>query len=108
MRILLIGSGGREHALAWKLKRDGVREIIAAPGNAGIAQIARCESVSSEDLPAIVDLAKREKPDLVVVGPEVPLAKGLADKLIDEKIPVFGPTAKAARIESSKVFAKEL
>ncbi|MFH1009800.1 MAG: phosphoribosylamine--glycine ligase [bacterium] len=108
MKILLIGSGGREHALAWKLKQDGVTEIVAAPGNAGIAQIARCEQVASEDLAGIVDLAKREKPDLVVVGPEVPLAMGLADKLADEKIPVFGPAAKAARIESSKVFAKEL
>jgi len=107
-KILLVGSGGREHALAWKLKRDGVREIVAAPGNAGIAQVARCEPVPSEDLAGIVDLAKREKADLVVVGPEVPLAMGLSDMLAAEKIPVFGPTAKAARVESSKVFAKEL
>jgi phosphoribosylamine--glycine ligase len=108
MKILLIGSGGREHALAWKLKRDGAHEIVAAPGNAGIAQIARCEPVTSEDLAGIVDLAKREKPDLVIVGPETPLAMGLSDMLAAEKIPVFGPTAKAARVEASKVFAKEL
>jgi phosphoribosylamine--glycine ligase len=108
MKILLIGSGGREHALAWKLKLDGVKEIVSAPGNAGIAQIARCEPIASEDLAGIVSLAKREKPDLVVVGPEVPLAMGLADELANEKISVFGPTAKAAQIESSKVFAKEL
>ncbi|MBU1937700.1 phosphoribosylamine--glycine ligase, partial [bacterium] len=108
MKILLIGSGGREHALAWKLKKDGAKDIIAAPGNAGIAQIARCEDVKADDVDALVDLAKRETPDLVVIGPEAPLAMGLADKLSDEKIPVFGPSANAARIESSKVFAKEL
>lgn len=108
MRILLIGSGGREHVLAWKLKQDGAGEIVAAPGNAGIAQMARCEPVAAEDLPALVDLAKRERVDLVVVGPEAPLAMGLADQLAAEGIPVFGPTEKAARIESSKVFAKEL
>ncbi len=108
MKTLLIGSGGREHAIAWKLKRDGAKEIIAAPGNAGIAQIARCEQIASEDLAGIVDLAKREMPDLVVVGPEVPLAMGLADMLATEKIPVFGSTAKAARLESSKAFAKVL
>lgn len=108
MKILLIGSGGREHALAWKLKKDGAKEIVAAPGNAGIAQIARCEAVKADDVPALVELAKREKPDLVVVGPEVPLAMGLADRLTEESIPVFGPSAKAAQIEASKVFAKEL
>jgi phosphoribosylamine--glycine ligase len=108
MKILLIGSGGREHALAWKLKKDSAKEIVAAPGNAGIAQIARCETVNADDVDALVELSKREKPELVVIGPEAPLAAGLADRLNDEKIPVFGPSANAARIESSKVFAKEL
>ena len=108
MKILLIGSGGREHALAWKLRKDGAKEIIAAPGNAGITKIARCEAIDADDVDALVDFAKREKPDLVVIGPEAPLAAGLANRLADEEIPVFGPSAKAARIESSKVFAKEL
>jgi phosphoribosylamine---glycine ligase len=109
MRALIVGGGGREHALAWKLVRDQPSiEIIAAPGNPGIAQLGRCVPVSADDVSAIVSLATSEKPDLVVIGPEAPLAAGLADALRAAGIPVFGPSRAAARIESSKAFAKAL
>jgi phosphoribosylamine--glycine ligase len=109
MRALIVGGGGREHALAWKLQKDQPSlEIIAAPGNPGIAALGRCVPVSADDVPTIVRLATNEKPDLVVIGPEAPLAAGLADALRSAAIPVFGPSRAAARIESSKAFAKAL
>jgi phosphoribosylamine--glycine ligase len=109
MRVLIVGGGGREHALAWKLRRDDPSiEIIAAPGNPGIAALGRCVAVSAEDIPGIVTLAMQEKPQLVIVGPEAPLAAGLADALRSVGTPVFGPSRGAARIESSKSFAKAL
>jgi phosphoribosylamine---glycine ligase len=109
MRALIVGGGGREHALAWKLGKDQPSiEIIAAPGNPGIAALGRCVPVSADDVPGIVRLATSEKPHLVVIGPEAPLAAGLADALRSAGIPVFGPSRAAARIESSKAFAKAL
>lgn len=106
MRILLIGSGAREHALAWRLASSH-NEIHAAPGNPGIARVARCHDVAVDDLAAQVALARAHAVDLVVVGPEAPLAAGLVDALEAAGIHAFGPTRAAARLESSKVFAKE-
>jgi phosphoribosylamine---glycine ligase len=108
-RVLLVGGGGREHAIAWKLRRDDpALEIIAAPGNPGIAEIARCVPVGAAAIDALVDLADADQPDLTIVGPEAPLAAGLADALTEQGHLVFGPSAAAARIESSKAFAKQL
>ncbi|MEX2224738.1 MAG: phosphoribosylamine--glycine ligase [Candidatus Rokuibacteriota bacterium] len=107
--VLLIGGGGREHALAWKLAQSPrLGRMIAAPGNPGIAAHARCVAVKDTAVNELVDLAREERPDLVVVGPEVPLAMGLADRLRGAGFPVFGPSAAAARLESSKAFAKDL
>jgi phosphoribosylamine---glycine ligase len=109
MRVLIVGGGGREHALAWKLSRDQPSiEIIAAPGNPGLATLGRCVAVSADDIKGIVALAMREQPHFVLIGPEAPLAAGLADALRAASIPVFGPSRGAARIESSKAFAKAL
>jgi phosphoribosylamine---glycine ligase len=109
MKALIVGGGGREHALAWKLRKDQPSlEILAAPGNPGIAALGRCVPVRMDDVAGIVQLARNEKPDLVVIGPEAPLAAGLADALRSAGIPVFGPSRAAARIESSKAFAKAL
>ena len=109
MRVLIVGGGGREHALAWRLRRDdpGI-EIIAAPGNPGIAAIGRCLDVAATDLGALAALARDLRPDYVLVGPEAPLEAGLVDRLRVEKIPAFGPTQAAASIETSKVFAKQV
>jgi phosphoribosylamine---glycine ligase len=108
MRILVIGSGGREHALVWKLSRSPrVRMILCAPGNAGIARTARCVPIQPQDFEAISELVRREKIDHVIVGPEAPLAAGLVDRLKTLGIGVLGPGQKAARLESSKVFAKD-
>jgi phosphoribosylamine--glycine ligase len=108
MRILVIGSGGREHALAWKIARSPrVEAVFAAPGSDGISRDATCfPSVDVGDLGGIVALARREAVDLVVVGPEGPLAAGLADRLRSAGVAVFGPSQRAARLESSKTFAK--
>jgi phosphoribosylamine--glycine ligase len=109
MRILVVGGGGREHALAWRLARDrSVGEVLAAPGNPGIAQVARCIDVRADDHAALTDLAVRERVDLVVVGPEAPLVAGLADAMDASSVAVFGPSAAAARLEGSKAFAKDL
>ena len=109
MKALIVGGGGREHALAWKLKRDDpTLELLAAPGNPGIAELARCVAVSATDVARIVQLATSERVDLVVIGPEAPLAAGLADTLRAGGIPAFGPSASAARIETSKRFSKEV
>lgn len=106
MKILLVGSGGREHALAWKLAQEA--EVIAAPGNPGIAKVARCAGVPPGDQEAIVSLALREAADLVVIGPEDPLIAGLADRIRDAGVACFGPGAEGARLEGSKAFAKQL
>lgn len=109
MKALILGGGGREHALAWKLKRDDpTLELLAAPGNPGIAELARCVAIPPTDAAKVVDLAVAERADLVVVGPEAPLAAGVADALRGRGIATFGPSASAARIETSKRFAKEV
>jgi phosphoribosylamine--glycine ligase len=109
VRVLIVGGGGREHALAWALRRDDPDlELIAAPGNPGLAAIGRCEAVPVTDLEALATLAARERVDFTVVGPEGPLSKGIVDHFRAKGLAVFGPTQAAARIESSKRFAKEL
>jgi phosphoribosylamine--glycine ligase len=108
MRILVIGSGGREHALVWKLGQSPrVRAIWCAPGNAGIERHARLVPISPSDGPELALLALRERIDLAVVGPEAPLAAGLVDHFTLHGIPVVGPSQAAARLESSKIFAKK-
>lgn len=106
MKILVIGNGGREHALVWRIVRGG-HDVIAAPGNPGIESIARCVNVGVGEHDALVALAGRERVDLVVVGPEAPLVAGLADKLRAAGVPTFGPGAAGARLEGSKAFSKE-
>jgi phosphoribosylamine--glycine ligase len=107
--VLLVGGGGREHALAWKLAQSPrLGRLLAAPGNPGIAAHARCVAVKDTAVGDLVELARQERPDLVVVGPEMPLALGLADRLRAAGFAVFGPSAAAARLESSKVFSKDL
>src|SRR5512134_220182 len=107
MRILVVGSGGREHALAWKLAAEpGVGEVVCAPGNAGIAAVARLADVSAADPERLAELAARERIDLTVVGPELPLDRGLADVFQSRGLRVFGPSRDAAQLECSKVFAK--
>lgn len=106
MKVLVIGSGGREHALCWRLQQDG-HQILALPGSAGMCEVARCLPGSVEDLDGICKCASEEKVDLVVVGPEVPLVAGLADKLRAAGVHVFGPSAKGAQLEGSKVFSKQ-
>ncbi len=107
MKVLVFGSGGREHALAWALARSRrVTEVVCAPGNGGIAQVARLAPVVLSDLDSMVELALREQPGLVVVGPELPLALGLVDLLTERGLRVFGPTQAAAMLETSKSFAK--
>ncbi|MBM3907585.1 MAG: phosphoribosylamine--glycine ligase [Gemmatimonadetes bacterium] len=109
MKVLIVGGGGREHALAWKLCQDDpYLDLIAAPGNPGIEAIGRCEAVSATDVDGLCALAQREKVELVIVGPEAPLELGLVDRLRALGIPAFGPTKAAAEIETSKRFAKEL
>jgi phosphoribosylamine--glycine ligase len=109
MRVLIVGGGGREHALAWKLRRDDPTcEIIAAPGNPGIASLGRCVDVSATDLDALVALARGEGVRFTIIGPEAPLEAGIVDRFRAEGLAVFGPTKAAARIETSKRFAKEL
>lgn len=108
MKVLVIGSGGREHVLVWKLKQSRkVDKLFCVPGNAGIAQIAKCASIKPDNFKAIGDFAHRNKIGLVVVGPEDPLAGGIVDDLRRRRLKVFGPCRKAAKLEASKVFAKE-
>ncbi len=109
MRVLIVGSGGREHALAWKLTQsDRLRELHAAPGNPGIARLGTCHPVRAEDADGLLALAQSLAIDLAVIGPEAPLVAGVADELRHAGIAVFGPSAAAARIEGSKSFAKEV
>jgi phosphoribosylamine--glycine ligase len=109
VKVLIVGSGGREHALAWKLSQSAnLDELHAAPGNPGIAQLGSCHPVRAEDGEGLLGLAHSLDIDLVVVGPEVPLVGGVADELRHAGTAVFGPTAGAARIEGSKLFAKEI
>jgi phosphoribosylamine---glycine ligase len=109
MRVLVVGGGGREHALAWRLAQSPlVEELLAAPGNAGIASVARCVPVPADDIAGIIGLVERERVDLTVVGPEAPLVAGLADELNARGRLVFGPGRDAARIEGSKSWAKDV
>ena len=109
MRVLLVGSGGREHALAWKLTQaDELEELHAAPGNPGIAQIGSCHPVHPSDGEGLLGLARALDVDLVVIGPEAPLVAGVADELRHAGLAVFGPSGAAARIEGSKSFAKDV
>ncbi|HTQ79155.1 MAG TPA: phosphoribosylamine--glycine ligase [Thermoanaerobaculia bacterium] len=108
MRVLVVGQGGREHALAWKLHQSPlVKEIYAAPGNAGIAQVADCVGIGVADIIELADFAEKLKMDLTVVGPELPLTLGIVDEFQKRGLPIFGPTRLAAELEGSKVFSKE-
>jgi phosphoribosylamine--glycine ligase len=107
--VLVVGGGGREHALAWAFRKSpNVGTILVAPGNAGTAQIAQNVAVGTGEVEALAKLARKEKVDLTIVGPEAPLAEGIVDRFVAAGLPIFGPTKQAARIESSKIFAKEL
>jgi len=109
MKILVIGGGGREHALVWKLKQSSsVDRIFCAPGNAGTAEIAENIAISATDLPQLLRFAKQNDVELTVVGPDDPLAMGIVDLFTADKLRIFGPIKSAARLESSKIFAKEL
>ena len=109
MRVLVVGSGGREHALAWKLSQSPVvEEVHAAPGNPGISRIGQCHPIRAEDGESLLELARTLSADLVVVGPEAPLVAGVADRLRRGGVAVFGPSAAAAQIEGSKTFAKDV
>ena len=108
MKVFVIGSGGREHAIVWKLRQSPrVTQIFCAPGNGGICDEAECVPVDVKNIDALVQAASRIQPDLTVVGPEVPLALGVVDEFRRRGFRIFGPTAAAARLESSKIFAKE-
>ncbi|MBW1696967.1 MAG: phosphoribosylamine--glycine ligase [Deltaproteobacteria bacterium] len=109
MKVLVIGGGGREHALVWKISQSPeVKQLYCAPGNAGIAAMATCIPIGAEDIEGLVEFARREKIDLTVVGPEAPLSEGIVDLFDKEGLKIFGPTKKAALLESSKSFAKNL
>jgi len=109
MKVLVVGSGGREHALSWAIaKSPKCKKLYAAPGNAGIADVAECVNIQADDIGGIVTFAKSEKIDFVVVGPEVALVNGLVDKLEDAGIKAFGPSEKAAELEGSKAFMKDI
>jgi phosphoribosylamine--glycine ligase len=107
MKVLILGSGGREHALAWSVRRSKrVTEVVCAPGNGGMAQIARCVPVDLKSLESMVGVVEAQRPDLTIVGPELPLALGIVDALQERRFRVFGPTREAAMLETSKGFAK--
>ena len=109
MNVVLVGSGGREHALAWSLARSPhLTELHAAPGNPGIAALGQCHPVRPEDAESLLALCRSIDADLVVVGPELPLVAGVADELRHAGIAVFGTSAAAARIEGSKALAKDV
>lgn len=108
MKVLVIGSGGREHVLAWKIAQSPLlTKLYAAPGNAGIADLAQCVALSPDDIRGLLDFALREQIDLTVVGPESPLVAGIVDRFQEEGLKIFGPTQAAALLEGSKAFAKE-
>jgi phosphoribosylamine--glycine ligase len=108
MKVLIVGGGGREFGLVWAVQRSArVTEVLAAPGNPGMASLARCVPVAADDLAGLVALAKSEKVGLVIVGPELPLTLGLVDELLEAGIPAFGPSRAAAQLEGSKTFAKD-
>ena len=108
MKVLVVGSGGREHALVWKIAQSKlVDKIFCAPGNGGIAKIAECIDIKQDNVYGLLDFAKKEKIDLTIVGPEAPLALGIVDEFKNYDLKIFGPNKKASQLEASKVFAKE-
>jgi phosphoribosylamine--glycine ligase len=109
VRLLVVGSGGREHTLVWKIAQSPlVKKIFCAPGNGGIRKLAECVNISPTDIQRLADFAGKERIDLTVVGPEAPLASGIADEFLKRGLRVFGPSQAATRLEASKVFAKEM
>jgi phosphoribosylamine-glycine ligase len=109
MKVLVVGGGGREHALVWKISQSPrVTKIYAAPGNAGMAQLAECVQLKAEDIPGLLDFARAQAIDLTVVGPEGPLSMGIVDEFTKAGLRIFGPSGKAAVIEASKQFSKDL
>src|SRR5689334_5380624 len=109
MKVLVVGGGGREHAMVWTLAQSPRRpQIFCAPGNAGIASLAACVSIKSEDIAGLKSFVQHEAIDLTIVGPEAPLALGIADEFRKAKLNIFGPTQRAARLEASKVFSKDI
>ncbi len=109
MRILVVGSGGREHALVWKIAQSKlVQKIFCAPGNGGIAHLAECIDIKADDVFGLLEFARKEKIDLTVVGPEVALSLGIVDEFVKAGLKIFGPNKKAANLEASKVFSKQL
>lgn len=108
MKVLVIGGGGREHAICWKLsKEENVETIFCAPGNAGIESVAKCISIGNNDIDELVSFAKENKIDLTIVGPEVPLVNGIVDEFEKENLRIFGPNKSCARLEGSKAFSKD-
>jgi phosphoribosylamine---glycine ligase len=108
MKVLVIGGGGREHALVWKLKQsDKVGTVFCAPGNAGIKEMAQCVDISVGNITALLDFARKEQVDLTIVGPEEPLTKGIVDLFQQNGLRIFGPDSKGAILEGSKVFTKD-
>jgi phosphoribosylamine--glycine ligase len=109
MKILVVGSGGREHTMIWKLAQSPRKpQLFCAPGNAGIESLATCVAIKADDVAGLKDFAQREKVDVTVVGPEAPLALGMADEFRKAKLKIFGPTKNAARLEASKIFSKDI
>ena len=108
MKVLVVGGGGREHAICWKLSNEeNVEAIFCAPGNAGIESVAKCISIGDSDIDELVSFAKENKIDLTIVGPEVPLVKGIVDKFEKENLRIFGPNKNCAQLEGSKAFSKD-
>ena len=108
MNILVVGGGGREHAICWKLnKESNVEKIYCAPGNAGISNIAQCVNIEDSDIDGLVSFAKENEIDLTIVGPEIPLVAGIVDVFAKENLKIFGPNKKCAQLEGSKAFSKE-
>jgi phosphoribosylamine--glycine ligase len=109
MKVLIVGGGGREHALAWKIRKSRfVSKVYCAPGNAGIATVAKCKKIQATDIDGLLAFVKRKNIELTIVGPEQPLAMGIVDRFEEEGLKIFGPSKEAAKIEASKVFAKRL
>ena len=108
MRVLVVGGGGREHAICWKLSNESnVKKIYCAPGNAGIADVAECIDIKDDNIEALLQFVKENKIDLTIVGPEVPLVAGIVDKFEEENLKIFGPNKKCAQLEGSKAFSKD-
>ena len=109
MQVLVIGGGGREHALVWKIKQSPrVKKVYCAPGNAGTGEIAENIAIAADDIKGLLEFSLQKKIDLTVVGPEQPLVMGIVDQFEEKGLRIFGPTARAAELEGSKSFAKDI